>query len=56
MKVRITTTTTNTLGITSLYIITNSTALAQSSYQYPLDVANVTLTGVVAGTEIHAYL
>lgn len=55
LSIRITTTVTNTTAITSLYFITVSSAIAQA-YQYPLDVVNLTFTGLVAGTEIYAYL
>lgn len=55
LKVRITTAVTNTTAITSLYFTTVSTTTAQD-YQYPLDVATLTFTGLVSGTEIHAYL
>lgn len=54
LKLKISTTTGNTSTITSVYLLTDSTASAQD-YQYPLDTANVTITGLVAGTEIHAY-
>lgn len=55
LKIKIVTSTTNTTAITSLYILTNSTAAAQD-YQYPLDTASVNITGLVSGSEIHAYL
>jgi hypothetical protein len=43
MKWRITTGTTNTTAITSLYVLTNSTAAAQDN-QYPLDVITLSMT------------
>jgi hypothetical protein len=55
LRVRITTTTTNTAAITALRIYTLSSTAAQA-YQYPLERATLTLTGLVAGTEIHAYV
>lgn len=54
LKLEVKTTTTNTTAITSMYVLTNSTAVAQDN-QYPLDVSNVTITGLVAGTEVNAY-
>jgi len=55
MKWRITTGTANTTAITSLRILTNSTTTAQD-YQYPLDTNTLELTGLIAGSEVRAYL
>lgn len=55
LKLRITTSVTNTTAITSLYVLTNSSTTAQD-YQYPLDTVSLTLTGLVAGSEVRAYL
>ena len=56
LRLKITTTTANTTAITSVYLLTNSTTTTQA-YQYPLDVIykNVSITNLVAGTEIHIY-
>jgi hypothetical protein len=55
-KIRATATATNAANIlTVIYALTNSNAAAQD-IQYPLNVANITLTGIQAGTEIHAYV
>lgn len=54
LKIRITTTTTNATAITSLYVLTNSTAVAQDN-QYPLDTFNLTLSGLVTGSDIVVY-
>lgn len=51
MKWRITTTTTNTTAITSLYILTNSNTTSQT-LQHPLDTITLTLTGLQAGSDI----
>lgn len=51
LKLKITTGTTNATAITSVYMTTVSTTTAQD-YQYPLDVINLTLTGLVAGSDI----
>ena len=53
LKIRITTSTTNATAITSLYVLTNSTAVAQDN-QYPLDVANVTVSGLVQNSRVKA--
>jgi hypothetical protein len=55
LKLTITTSTTNATAITSVYLTTTSTTTAQD-YQYPLDTASVTITGLISWTEIHAYL
>jgi hypothetical protein len=54
LKLEVKTTTTNSTAITSMYVLTNSSAAAQDN-QYPLDVNNLTLTGLVPGTEVNAY-
>ncbi|MGZ8924258.1 MAG: hypothetical protein ACXW2E_00110 [Nitrososphaeraceae archaeon] len=54
MKCRIKTSTTNATAITSLYWFTKNTETSRG-YQYDLDIASVTLTGLVSGTEIRAY-
>ena len=51
LKLKITTGTTNTTAITSVYVLTNSSTTAQD-YQYPLDVNMVTFTGFPNGTDI----
>lgn len=43
LKIKITTGTTNTTAITSVYVVTTSTTTTQA-YQYPLDMADVTIT------------
>lgn len=45
LKVRITTSVTNSTAITSLYILTNSSTTAQD-YEYPLDTANIEVNGM----------
>jgi len=51
LRLKVTTITTNTTAITSVYMTTVSTTTAQD-YQYPLDVITLTLTGLVAGSDI----
>jgi hypothetical protein len=51
LKIKIRTTTTNATAITSLYILTNSTAVAQDN-QYPLDTITLQLTGLQTGSDI----
>ena len=51
LRIKITTSTTNSTAITSFYIITTSTAGAQANY-YPLDTNTVTFTGLPTGTDI----
>jgi hypothetical protein len=51
LKLTIKTTTTNATAITSLYVLTNSTAVAQDNL-YPLDVLTLQLTGLIAGSDI----
>lgn len=50
LRIKITTGTTNTTAITSVYVLTNSTTTAQD-YQYPLDVNTVTFTGLPTGCD-----
>jgi hypothetical protein len=54
VKIKITTSTGNATAITSFYLLTSSTATTQA-YQYPLDVNTLTLTGVLAGSEIRCF-
>lgn len=56
LKLKMTTTTTNATAITSVYLLTTSSTTTQA-YQYPLDVIykDVSITNLVAGTEIHIY-
>lgn len=51
LKLKITTATTNTTAINSVYITTVSTTTAQD-YQYPLDTNTLTLTGLIAGSDV----
>ena len=51
IKLEITTGTTNSTAITSVYLTTSSSTTAQD-YQYPLDVNTVTFTGLPTGTDI----
>jgi hypothetical protein len=50
LKIKITTSATNTTAITSFYVLTNSTASAQD-YQYPLDTNTITFTGLPTGCD-----
>ena len=51
LRLRITTSTTNATAITSVYLTTVSTTTAQD-YQYPLDTFNLTLTGLIANSDV----
>lgn len=51
LKVRIVTSTTNTTAISSLYFFTSSTDAARAA-QYPLDAIELTITGLVSGSDI----
>lgn len=51
LKIRITTAIANATAITSLYINTVSTAIAQNNL-YPLDTNNLTLTGLQSGSDV----
>lgn len=53
LRLKLTTGTTNTTAITSVYLTTASTTTAQD-YQYPLDVNAVTVDGLVTGSRIVA--
>lgn len=53
LRLKITTGTTNTTAITSVYITTVSTTTAQD-YQYPLDVGTITVIGMVSGSRMKA--
>jgi hypothetical protein len=55
MKVKILTSTTNSTAITSLFLYTYSD-LVSRSYQYDLDVVNITVTGLKDNTEVRIYL
>jgi hypothetical protein len=51
LKLKVTTTVTNTTAIANLYLTTISTVTAQG-YQYPLDTVTLTLNGLVSGSDI----
>lgn len=51
LKLRITTSVTNTTAISSVYISTTSTATAQDN-QYPLDSNTITFIGLPVGTDV----
>ena len=51
LRLKVSTTTANTTAITSVYIPTTSTAVAQDN-QYPLDTNTVTFTGLPASTDM----
>lgn len=51
LKLKITTGTTNTTAITSVYMLTNSSTTAQD-YQYPLDINNLTLINLISGSDV----
>jgi hypothetical protein len=51
LRLKITTITTNATAITSVYMTTVSTAVAQDN-QYPLDTYNLTLSGIVSGSDV----
>jgi hypothetical protein len=51
LKIRITTSVTNATAITSLYVITATTTVAQG-YNYPLDTYNLTLTNIISGSDV----
>jgi hypothetical protein len=55
IKIRITTTSTNSTAITFLRLDTTSSLSAQANNLYSLDVAQLTLTGLVAGSEVRCY-
>ena len=51
LRIKITTSVTNTAAITSVYLTTVSTTTAQD-YQYPLDTITLSLTGLQPGSDI----
>jgi hypothetical protein len=51
LRLKITTVTTNTTAITTVYMPTVSTTTAQG-YQYPLDTITLTLNGLIGGSDI----
>lgn len=51
LRLRITTSTTNAIAITSVYMTTVSTTTAQD-FQYPLDTFNLTLNGLISGSDV----
>lgn len=51
LRLKITTAVTNTTAITSVYVATGSSSIAQG-YQYPLDTITLTLTGLQTGSDI----
>lgn len=51
LRIKITTGTTNTTAITSFYLLSSSTTTTQA-YQYPLDTATITFTGLPTGCDI----
>jgi hypothetical protein len=51
LKLRITTSVTNTTAITSVYVSTFTNLTAQANY-YPLDTNTLTLTGLLAGSDV----
>lgn len=53
LRLKITTTVGNTTAITSFYLLTSSTTTTQA-YQYPLDTATVSVSGLVTGSRIVA--
>jgi len=53
LRLKISTTTTNATAITSFYILTTSTTTSQA-YQYPLDTASVSVSGLVTGSRVKA--
>lgn len=54
LKLEITTGTTNTTAITSVYLLTSSTTTTQA-YQYPLDLYTLSMTGIVTGSDVVIY-
>lgn len=51
LRLKLRTIVTNTTAITSVYLVTTSTAVAQDN-QYPLDTFNLTLNGLVSGSDV----
>lgn len=54
LRVRITTSTTNSTAITSLYMLTTSTTTAQETQLFPLDTLLVEVVGLVPGSQVKA--
>jgi hypothetical protein len=54
LKLRITTSTGNTTAITSVYVVTSTSATDQANY-FPLDTFNLTLTGLQSGSDVVVY-
>lgn len=55
LKIRITTTSTNSTAITYLRLDTTTSASAQSDNLYPLDTISLTLTGLLSGSDVVIY-
>ena len=51
LRLRVTTSTTNATAITSIYLVTATTAVAQDNL-YPLDTFNLTLDGLISGSDV----
>jgi hypothetical protein len=51
LRLKLRTIVTNATAITSVYLVTTSTAVAQDN-QYPLDTFNLTLNGLVSGSDV----
>ena len=51
LRLRVTTSTTNATAITSIYLVTATTAVAQDNL-YPLDTFNLTLNGLISGSDV----
>lgn len=55
IKIRGTLTSSGTAQITSIILSTTSSQASQTNYLYTLDTASITLTGLIAGSEVRAY-
>lgn len=55
LRIKITTSTTNTTAITSLYFVTTSTTTTQA-YTYPLDTVTLTISGIITGSDVIIYV
>lgn len=55
LKIRITTSATNSAAITSLYMLTNSTLAAQGDNLYPLDTYTLTVAGLQSPSEVRVF-
>ena len=51
LRLRVTTSTTNATAITSIYLVTATTAVAQDNL-YPVDTFNLTLDGLISGSDV----